>query len=150
MHRSEFRLSFVRLAGVASLLIGGLSASAAAGVEDCNGNGVPDAKDLASGFSEDCQGDLVPDECQVAQADLLYLYDDDIYEGAVGTDFVAALCWMTRFTVEPGAEFINGVEVAYCVAPVNFPVHIGVWSDPDGNGDQNDAVLLGSIDTLVQ
>ena len=151
MHRSESRLPFVRLAGVVSALtVGGTAALAGAGGEDCNGNGIPDAKDLASGFSEDCQGDLVPDECQVAQADLLYLYDDDIYEGAVGTDFVASLCWMTRFTVEPGAEVINGVELAYGVAPVNFPVHVGVWSDPDGDGDPGDAVLLGSIDTLVQ
>lgn len=134
-----------------SVVVGVLAAdSMAVGAEDCNGNGIPDAKDLASGFSEDCQGDLVPDECQIALADLLYLYDDDIYEGAVGTDFVASLCWMTRFTVQPGAEIINGVEVAYGVAPVGFPVHVGVWSDPDGNGDPNDAVLLGSIDTQVE
>jgi len=31
---------------------------------DCNGNGVVDDQDIASGFSEDCNSDGVPDECQ--------------------------------------------------------------------------------------
>ena len=30
---------------------------------DCNGNGIPDDQDIASGTSEDCDGNLVPDEC---------------------------------------------------------------------------------------
>ena len=117
---------------------------------DCNGNGIPDAKDIASGFSEDCQSDGIPDECQVAESELRYVYDDDIYEGAVGAEFVASLCWMTRFTVQPGAEVINGVELAYGVAPEGFPVTVGVWSDPDGDGDPSDAVLLASLETVVQ
>jgi len=33
---------------------------------DCNGNGVPDAEDIAGGFSEDCNGNSVPDECDIA------------------------------------------------------------------------------------
>ncbi len=33
-------------------------------VADCNGNGVPDAQDIASGTSEDCNGNEVPDECE--------------------------------------------------------------------------------------
>ena len=31
---------------------------------DCNGNGIPDDEDIASGTSEDCDGNGVPDECQ--------------------------------------------------------------------------------------
>ncbi len=30
---------------------------------DCNGNGIPDAEDIATGFSDDCNGNAVPDEC---------------------------------------------------------------------------------------
>ncbi|NIM47868.1 MAG: hypothetical protein GTO22_01155, partial [Gemmatimonadales bacterium] len=30
---------------------------------DCNGNGVPDACDIADGTSDDADGDGVPDEC---------------------------------------------------------------------------------------
>jgi DNA-binding beta-propeller fold protein YncE len=33
---------------------------------DCNGNGVPDADDLESGFSGDCNGNDVPDECDIS------------------------------------------------------------------------------------
>ena len=32
-------------------------------VHDCNGNGIPDRYDIASGTSQDANGDLVPDEC---------------------------------------------------------------------------------------
>ena len=32
--------------------------------EDCNGNGIVDVCDIASGFSQDVNGDGVPDECQ--------------------------------------------------------------------------------------
>jgi hypothetical protein len=31
--------------------------------EDCNGNGIPDATDIAQGTSFDCNGNLIPDEC---------------------------------------------------------------------------------------
>ena len=34
--------------------------------EDCNGNSVPDACDIAAGTSEDCQPNSVPDECDLA------------------------------------------------------------------------------------
>ncbi|MBS0195573.1 MAG: PQQ-dependent sugar dehydrogenase [Planctomycetes bacterium] len=33
---------------------------------DCNGNGVPDATDLANGTSRDCDGNGIPDECDIA------------------------------------------------------------------------------------
>jgi hypothetical protein len=34
-------------------------------VSDCNGNGVPDARDIADGTSFDCNGDGIPDECEL-------------------------------------------------------------------------------------
>jgi len=33
---------------------------------DCNGNGIPDANDIASGTSQDCNGNGIPDECDIA------------------------------------------------------------------------------------
>jgi hypothetical protein len=33
---------------------------------DCNGNGVPDAIDLANGTLHDCNGNGIPDECEIA------------------------------------------------------------------------------------
>jgi hypothetical protein len=38
---------------------------AAADMEDCNGNFVPDAQDLANGASQDCNNNNQPDECDV-------------------------------------------------------------------------------------
>ncbi|MCA8962231.1 MAG: hypothetical protein KDC38_17020, partial [Planctomycetes bacterium] len=35
-------------------------------VEDCNGNGVPDSIDIATGTSADCNFNLLPDECDIA------------------------------------------------------------------------------------
>lgn len=34
------------------------------GAADCNGNGLPDNEDVATGRSEDCDGNLIPDECE--------------------------------------------------------------------------------------
>lgn len=34
-------------------------------LHDCNGNGIPDADDIAAGTSTDCDGDGTPDECQL-------------------------------------------------------------------------------------
>jgi hypothetical protein len=33
---------------------------------DCNGNGIPDATDLAAGVLHDCNGNGIPDECEIA------------------------------------------------------------------------------------
>jgi hypothetical protein len=33
---------------------------------DCNGNGIGDAEDLASGAAADCDGDGIPDSCEIA------------------------------------------------------------------------------------
>jgi len=33
---------------------------------DCNGNGIPDDEDIASGFSEDCNANGIPDECELS------------------------------------------------------------------------------------
>jgi len=37
--------------------------------EDCNGNGVPDDKDIATGASADCNGNGVPDGCEFPAGD---------------------------------------------------------------------------------
>ena len=131
-----------------SMVVGSVPAVALG--QDCNGNGVADAKDIAGGFSEDCQADGVPDECQIAEGEIRYAYDDGIYGGAVGTDFTASLGWLLNFTVEPGFEVVNGIELAYGVAPEGHPVEVGIWSDPNGDGDPSDGVLLNSIETTVQ
>jgi hypothetical protein len=36
------------------------------GPRDCNGNGLDDGTDIASGFSDDCNANGIPDECELA------------------------------------------------------------------------------------
>ncbi len=43
---------------------GNLTITIEGGIPDCNGNGIPDDEDIASGTSPDCDGDGVPDECE--------------------------------------------------------------------------------------
>lgn len=44
---------------------------------DCNGNGVPDEKDIVAGTSTDCDGNTVPDECDIAVRPGLDCNDND-------------------------------------------------------------------------
>ena len=39
------------------------------GTNDCNGNGIPDECDIASGISQDCNSNGIPDECDIANCD---------------------------------------------------------------------------------
>jgi hypothetical protein len=47
-------------------------------VPDCNGNGLCDFDDIASGRSKDCNGNGIPDECEIRKAknvDLVFIVD---------------------------------------------------------------------------
>lgn len=46
------------------ILLGSLASGSPVLPVDCNGNGVDDAEDVASGLSEDCNANGVPDECE--------------------------------------------------------------------------------------
>jgi hypothetical protein len=88
-----------------------------------------------------------------------YQYDDGTSEQGVGfgnglQNFESI--WFNQFAVIPGAETITSVEVVWGsplfpgFAPNGTPVTIGVWSDPNGDGDPSDAVLLGSVAGTIQ
>ena len=44
---------------------------------DCNGNGIPDEEDIASGTSRDCNATGIPDECEIRARQLGKLMADD-------------------------------------------------------------------------
>jgi len=72
---------------------------------DCNGNGVPDECDVASGFSLDADGNHVPDECEAAPP----FRGDLNCDGAVDTGdidaFVLAVVNPTGYTAAyPGCD----------------------------------------------
>ena len=90
-----------------------------------------------------------------------YQYDDGTSENAVaigtGVTAIEAL-WFNQFAVIPGANVIGSVDIAWGT-PANStpasqlngtPVTIAIWSDPNGDGNPSDAVLLGSVPGTVQ
>ncbi len=129
---------------------------------DCNINNVPDECDVAdcdgSLWCRDCQGDGIPDGCQLwtgAERDAL-LWDDGTSEDAFGLITNAELCWIVHFTAPyPGAV----AAVMACFGTPLYPGNAGVsagqsfrvfvWSDPNGDGDPHDAVLLGEATGVV-
>lgn len=62
----------LRAASIPSIVITGMSV-----VHDCNGNGVPDAEDIATGNSLDLNGNGIPDECEATNAVSLNTGFDD-------------------------------------------------------------------------
>ena len=80
------------------------------------------------------------------------MIDDGTAEDAAGfgsglQNFEAL--WFNQFDVIPGQETIASVSIAWgtpnFVDDINgTPVIIAIWSDPNGDGDPSDAVLLGS------
>ena len=134
----------------AFLLVLSIGSTTTAFGEDCNGNGIPDRKDIAVGRSADCQMDGIPDECQLAVAETTLSVVDGVYEGAVGSEFLGSIAWLTGFKIEPGQEVLTGVRIGYGLMPEGFPVNIGIWSDPNGDGDPSDAILIESIQTPAE
>jgi hypothetical protein len=83
-----------------------LTAVRPSGSQDCNGNGLPDECDIASGASADANGNNVPDECESLSGDMNC-------DGAVGfgdiNPFVLALSnpegWQELYE---GCDIMNG------------------------------------------
>src|SRR5438067_5280739 len=89
----------------------------------------------------------------------VYMIDDGTAEDAVawgnGVQNDEAL-WFNQFDVIAGQTMISTVSVAWGT-PVfpdpsmdGTPVTIGIWSDPNGDGDPSDGILLGSVAGTIQ
>ena len=117
-----------------------LSFSAALHAEDCNENGVDDAKDIAAGNSQDCQLDGIPDECQIS-GPLVYSYD--LGTDATLTSDANSTLLLTRYFSVQSFGIIAGVEVAGIgLADEDSIVTAGLWLDPDGDGEPDDLQLV--------
>ena len=88
----------------------------------------------------------------------VYMIDDGVAEDAVGfgdgTQNFESI-WFNQFTVIPGQTTITTVSVAWGFSGVPQPIDgeavtIGIWSDPNGDGNPSDAVLLGSVAGTIQ
>src|SRR5215831_11592237 len=89
----------------------------------------------------------------------VYMIDDGTAENGVGfgngsQNFEAL--WFNQFEVIAGQTSITTVSVAWGTPFFPDPsnngtaVTIAIWSDPNGDGDPHDAVLLGSVAGTIQ
>ncbi|MCH2161201.1 MAG: PA14 domain-containing protein [Phycisphaerales bacterium] len=108
--------------------------------EDCNGNGIDDAKDIASGTSLDCQPDGVPDECQTSDP---FVYNYDVGTDTTLTSTASSTLLLTRYFSVGAFDIIGGVEVEAIGLPVeDFVVRAGLWLDTNGDGEPGDLVMV--------
>ena len=115
---------------------------------DCNANGIPDECDVALGTSADCQPDGIPDECQLEQSGDL-LYDHGFAQIAWRAD-EPHMAWLNRFNVADGLGTVDAIDVLFGIMPLGAQVGVYVWSDPDGDGNPTDAMVLWSGTATVQ
>ncbi|SHJ60181.1 PEP-CTERM protein-sorting domain-containing protein [Rubritalea squalenifaciens DSM 18772] len=92
-------------------------------------------------------GLLVPSMMQAASTS--YFLDDGTGESGLG-GYGTTTVWLNSFTSQAGAEYIQKVSISFGGSGANpttyngmaFGVH--VWSDPNNDGNPDDAVLLES------
>ena len=91
---------------------------------DCNGNGIPDDDDVASGTSADCNGNGVPDECDVTAgaADLDADGIPDECEGLTAdvTTISAAFGGSQTFSID--VDDAHGGDLYLLLGSINGPV----------------------------
>ena len=89
----------------------------------------------------------------------VYMIDDGTAEDAVGFGNGAQnfeSLWFNQFDVIAGQTSISTVSVAWGTplfpdpSMNGTPITIGIWSDPNGDGDPTDAVLLGRSAGTIQ
>jgi hypothetical protein len=89
----------------------------------------------------------------------VYVIDDGTAEDSVGfgngsQNFESL--WFNQFAVIAGQTMISTVSVAWGTPAFpdpsmnGTPITIGIWSDPNGDGNPSDAVLLGQVSGTIQ
>ncbi len=84
-----------------------------------------------------------------------YMIDDGTAENSIGVLDGGDLIALNEFAVVPGSETITSVSIAwgYPASPDpslnGLPYTVAVWSDPDGDGDPMDAVLLTTSPEMI-
>jgi hypothetical protein len=89
-------------------------------------------------------------------ASKIYKFDDGVSEDAIafgnGVSNVKAI-WFDQFKTVKGGEAISSVQIAFGTPANSTPakqlngkaIIVGIWSDPNNDGDPTDAVLIGSV-----
>jgi len=84
-----------------------------------------------------------------------YMLDDGTAEDAIGLTVGGDIISLNEFAVIPGSETINSVEIAWGTPAFpdpsldGLPYTVAIWSDPNGDGNPTDAVLLTTAGGVV-
>ena len=120
------------------------------GQNDCDQDAVGDACELASGNETDCDLDGVPDSCELARTTIApYQHDDGSMETSVTYGNNVPMTWLNHFVVIPGSEEIVAVDLVWGLMDEGDSAIVGLWSDPNGDGNPEDAKLLASSGPVV-
>ena len=144
------------------------------GAQDCTGyygtnpNGIPDHCDVDQctltcdhfngGWCCDCQPDGIPDGCQMTdKSRYTYMYDTGVTDNLLGLNIAGELVWMHHFVAQLNAEKITEIHSAfggvlyagYSCLSGGEGVRLYVWSDPNGDGLPDDAVLLNESSGIL-
>jgi hypothetical protein len=79
-----------------------------------------------------------------------YQRDDGVAENSVGAGAVS-IAWLHPYTVLANREVITNIRVAFGtpLAINGRPARTFLWSDPNGDGNPNDAVVLANANGVV-
>jgi uncharacterized repeat protein (TIGR01451 family) len=84
-----------------------------------------------------------------------YVLEDGTADDAIGLNTGGDIICLNEFAVIPGAEVITSVEIAWSAPSFpdpsldGLPYTVALWSDPNGDGDPTDAVLLTTASGVV-
>ena len=119
------------------------------GTIDCNGNDVADECDIAVP-NGDCNDNSVPDDCE---AGFTYKLNDQNAQYVYWVNSVngnADYIWLNEFRVAAGGQVLTHISLhSTDWLPPGTPVKALLYSDPNQDGDPNDAQLLASVETTA-
>jgi hypothetical protein len=78
---------------------------------------------------------------------LLYAIDDGTIGGTLSNGSPSTFA--NQFTVIAGGQTISNIGIAWALIPNGTPLLAKLWSDPNGDGNPSDAVVLSSIPGVV-
>ncbi len=114
---------------------------------DCNTNELADECELVG---NDCNSNATPDECDLVSNSTSDFFDDGSVEQALGLIGGGRFMWVNQFFVaDADKPQLYGVDVNWGPVPVGSIATVLVYSDPNNDGDPNDALLLASQVTLT-
>jgi hypothetical protein len=125
-----------------AVLAAGLSVTAAAHAQFASVAPPSNAKSIGG------QGSIAVDE---------YMIDDGSTENLLGWTAGGTMAWIQWFDAAGGSDSISAIRIINGSALYpgygngnGSPVSVGIWSDPNGDGEPSDSVLLASVNTTVQ